>query len=282
MMINKDNLPREELKGKKLYHYTSFDAFVKIWLSQNLLFGEVGRVNDLLEHKYMLEMPNLSYLALDEAFRSIRNSYKQISFTLDYDDMDGYECAMMWGQYADKARGVCIEFDFDKLSVHFNSNMEDGFVDYPKELPKMPSLTTERNIKDIRYLINNHRKELFYTKHHVWEYENEYRIITDKEESLKIDDAITAVYLTSSVSNECLWVEKLLSNTSIPVLVLLVTEDSSHRLFEVVNPVEHRNKIQWGKDMIEQARKIYERLRDNEGADLLVKSVKLTRKEGNL
>ena len=233
-------------------------------------------MNDLLEHKYTLEMPNLSYLALDEAFRSIRNSYKQISFTLDSDDMDGYECAMMWGQYADKARGVCIEFDFDKLSVHFNSNIEDGFVDYPKELPKIPSLTTERSIKDIKKLITNHRKEIFYTKHHVWEYENEYRIITNKEKALKIDDAISAVYLTSSISNECLWVENLLSNTSIPVLVLLVTENSTHRLFEVVNPVEHRNKIQCGKNMLEQARKIYERLKDNEDMDLLMKSIKLT------
>ena len=273
-MINKDNLPREELKGKKLYHYTSFDSFVKIWLSQTLLFGEVGKVNDILEHKYTLEMPNLSFLALDEAFRSIRNSFKQISFTLDYDKKKGFECAMMWGQYADKAKGVCIEFDFDKLSIHFNSYMEDGFVKYPPILPRMPSLTTERSINDIKKLIANHRKEIFYTKHHVWEYENEYRIITDKEESLKIDDAISAVYLTSSISNECFWVEKMLSNTSIPVLVLLVTEDNSQRYFEVVNPVDHRNKIQKCNDLVKRAKMVYEHSKDYEDRDITMKSVK--------
>ena len=275
-MINKSNLPREELKGKKLYHYTSFDSFVKIWLSQTLLFGDVGKVNDILEHKYTLEMPNLSYLALDEAFRGIRNSYKQISFTLDYDNMNGFECAMMWGQYADKARGECIEFDFDKISKHFNQNMEDGFVNYPETLPRMPPLTTERSIKDIKNLIAYYRKEIFYTKHQAWKYENEYRIITNKEEALKIDDAISAVYLTSSISDECLWVEKILSNTLIPVLVLIATEDNYQRYFDVVNPAEHRKKIQRNKSMVEQAKRLFEHSKDNEDSDLIMKSVKLS------
>lgn len=275
-MINKHNLPREELKGGKLYHYTTFDSFVKIWLSQALLFGDVDKVNDLLEHKYTLEIPSLAFLAIDEAFRRIRNSFKQISFTLDYGNMAGYECAMMWGQYADKARGVCIEFDFDKLSTHFNSNMEDGFVYYPIKIPRMPPLKTERRIKDIRNLIDKYHKEIFYTKHCVWEHENEYRIITDKEETLKIDGAISAVYLTSSISKECLWVEKMLSNTSIPVYALIVAEDNSQRVFEVVNPSEHRKRILRNKDIVEQAKLFYEYSKDYEDRDLMMKFIKLS------
>ena len=274
-MINKCNLPREELKGRKIYHYTSFDSFVKIWLSQTLRFGEVSKVNDLLEHKYSLDFPNQMFLPLDEAFRDIRNSYKQISFTLDYENMAGYECAMMWGQYADKANGVCIEFDYDILSSHFNNNMGDGFVEYHDRLPKMPTISNVNNIKGIRHLINNYKKEIFYTKLVVWEYENEYRIISNKENFLEIKNAISSVYLTSCTSNECIWVEKLLNGTSIPVLALCVTDNNSYRYFELVNPSEHRKKIERSKDLVEQAKSIYEISKNYEDADLRMKTFKL-------
>lgn len=276
-MINKHNFPREELKGKKIYHYTSFDSFVKIWLSKKLLLGEVSNVNDLLEHKYSLEFPNWSYLALDEAFRDVRNSYKQISFTLDYEQLKGYECAMMWGQYADKARGVCIEFDFDKLTAHFNNNMEDGFVEYCDRLPKMPALANERTIGDIRNFIRNHRKEIFFTKLTVWEYENEYRIISDKEDFLEIADAISAIYLTSCTSNECIWVEMLLSSTSIPVLALHITEDNSYRCFELVSPEEQRHRIEKAKDIVEQAKTFYNIAKQHEDVDLRMKTIRLNK-----
>ena len=45
--------PGRKLEGKakfeKLYHYTSFDTFVKIWLSQKLRYGKVQNVNDIQE-----------------------------------------------------------------------------------------------------------------------------------------------------------------------------------------------------------------------------------------
>lgn len=34
-------------KYKKLYHFTSFDTFVRIWLSKKLKFGSMLEVNDI-------------------------------------------------------------------------------------------------------------------------------------------------------------------------------------------------------------------------------------------
>lgn len=39
---------------KRLYHFTSFDTFVRIWLSGELLFGDVQKVNDLQESDFLL------------------------------------------------------------------------------------------------------------------------------------------------------------------------------------------------------------------------------------
>ena len=43
--------PGKRLKGakryEKLYHYTSFESFVKIWLNKTLRFSPVTGVNDI-------------------------------------------------------------------------------------------------------------------------------------------------------------------------------------------------------------------------------------------
>lgn len=78
--INKMNPPREELQGRKLYHYTSFENFVKIWLSEHLLLGSIENVNDFLEYKHTLEVNNPCCLPLTEAFDDVRKSFRQTSF----------------------------------------------------------------------------------------------------------------------------------------------------------------------------------------------------------
>lgn len=45
--------PGKKLKGKEkyqhLYHYTSFDTFVRIWCTQQLKLGSISGVNDIQE-----------------------------------------------------------------------------------------------------------------------------------------------------------------------------------------------------------------------------------------
>ena len=215
----------ERLTGKnrykKLYHYTSFDSFVRIWCTQSLKFGEVMGVNDIQEKDMPITITNMQQLPLGPALNKMRNkTYKQLSFTMDFDTkLKRCMSPMMWGYYGGKCSGVCIEFDFDKLK--FPKDAIKGPVKYVKYLRRgleLPSdLETE---KDIKTFIRKNASEIFLTKQKSWSGENEYRVVCPNQDILDISGAISAVYLTSYSSLECLMVEKLLENTDIPIQFL--------------------------------------------------------------
>ena len=56
--------PGKRLKGakryEKLYHYTSFESFVKIWLNKTLSFSPVTGVNYIQERKIEASVNNLN------------------------------------------------------------------------------------------------------------------------------------------------------------------------------------------------------------------------------
>ena len=86
---NIGTFPGNKLKGveryKRLYHYTSFDSFVKIWLSKSLRFSPVSNVNDIQEKVIEASISNPEQFELAKNFIAIRKSFKQVSFTMDYD-----------------------------------------------------------------------------------------------------------------------------------------------------------------------------------------------------
>lgn len=201
-------------KSKKIYHYTSFDTFVKIWLSKKLKFGSVSNVNDILETTLTSGATHLfDRIAVVYAYNQIRQEYKQISFTVDFDSfLKGCMSPMLWGHYGDKRRGVCIEFDIDKL--HIPKKCFSGKVIYKKFLNRDRIIDKEvTTIKQIYSYIKKNKKDIFFTKQNFWKGENEYRIVSREYDYLDIGDAITAVYLTSCNSPECLLVEQLIGDS---------------------------------------------------------------------
>lgn len=211
--------PGKKLRGKsryaKLYHYTSFDSFVKIWLTQKLKFGNINSVNDIKEANFSVSVNNHQQIPLLYASKEIKNSYKQISFTMDYDTFfKGCMSPMMWGLYATKATGVCIEFDFEKLK--FPKDCIKGIVKYEKVIHHTFDLPTNlTTISDVEKFMLKHKQKIFFTKEFCWAGENEYRILS-KEDFLDISNAISTVYLTSCDSLECILTENLVNGT-VPV-----------------------------------------------------------------
>lgn len=204
---------------KKLYHYTSFDSFVKIWLNQNLLFSPLSKVNDIQEVDFKTGVINSDRLDLCRKLNEYRLSYKQISFTMDYDSaLKGCMSPMMWGLYADKRKGVCIELEYDKIK--FSENTLKDVVSYKKYL-RWQNIVDERieTQKGLNDYVTMHQKQLFFTKQKSWEGENEYRVLSNVDDYLSIQGAINAVYLTSCWSQECLFVEKLVGD-KVPVMYL--------------------------------------------------------------
>ena len=275
--INKQKPPCEALRGRKLYHYTSFESFVKIWLSQKILLGSIKNVNDFMEYKHTVEVNNPCCLPLTEAFNDVRMSFRQLSFTLDDDQMEGFKNPMMWGQYANKGRGVCMEFDFNKLYLNYKDKSEvfDGFVCYKDKLPKLPPINGIITRNDIRRYILRNKEPIMFTKFTVWDAENEYRIVSDNISEIEIDNTISAVYLTSCLSDECVFVEKLLENTNVPVWTLCVTTDMFFSQIQIVDPQKRRNKIKESCDINSQAKDYYQRHKNDCNASLIMDSIKL-------
>lgn len=214
--------PGKKLNGveryKKLYHYTSFDSFVKIWLSKSLRFSPVSNVNDIQEKVIEASIANPEQYELAKSFIAIRKSFKQVSFTMDFDSYQkGCMSPMMWGLYADKTKGVCIELDYNK--IQFPSNCIKGMVRYKTILNKYngisPNVKTE---KDLNRFILKHQKDLFFTKNKCWAGENEYRVLSKEDEYLNIEEAISTVYLATTESPEFEFVRKIV-NGNIPIKI---------------------------------------------------------------
>lgn len=213
-------------KRKHLYHFTSFDTFVKIWLSKELLFADVRKVNDLIEQTVQWNFTNMQKLPLAGAIEDGRYAYKQISLTMDYDSyLKGCMSSLMWGYYADKTLGVCIELDFDKLPLsegclHAPISYEENV---PTSIDVPPDLSTRNDVEE--WIISN-QKRFFFTKQSTWREENEYRIVSNSKRALSIADAITAVYVAKANSDTCKFVLALVGG-AVPVMCLSYKDDST-------------------------------------------------------
>lgn len=202
-----------EVKKQRLYHYTSYKSFTMIWLTQTLKFGKVIDMNDMFEYNPSSQCHTLEETKFLDEYLEEKKLYKQISFTMDYDTYtQGCMSPMMWGQYADKGNGVCIEFDYSKLMGNIKPSIMHDAIDYVYTLPESPEITREV-AKDFDSFFKEKQKELFFTKHNSWSNENEYRIVS-KEDFLEIKGAITAIYITKCKSTECECIEKLLKDNN--------------------------------------------------------------------
>lgn len=232
-------------KYKKLYHYTSFESFVKIWLSERILFSNFQYVNDLFESNKIFSNVLGHKEGLLLKIRKRLNSYKQISFTMDYDSYRrGAMSTLMWGHYGQKGAGVCIEIDYNKLQL--SKEILSGEVHYKDSLPyanAIPNDLDELEIDD--YFINN-SKEIFFQKLIDWEGENEFRMISYKSDFLNIKDAITAIYITDIKSVTYSLLKKLLDKSDIPIKLVQwggVGEFDTRKRILVVKDAEYIKKV---------------------------------------
>jgi len=221
-IINRDSQGQPltgEQKHAKLYHYTSFETFVRIWLSKQLKFGDVKNINDINESNRMFSSYSLDFENTFLLMKAVQNetiSYKQISLTMDFDTLKkGCMSPIMWGYYGDKRNGVCIELDFDKI-IFENSMLyhKVKYVKHLKESHHIPQLLN--SVMNIQSYVLKNKNEIFFTKLNDWKGENEFRIISKVDNFLDISKAISAIYITKNDSQECLFIEQLVGK-SIPV-----------------------------------------------------------------
>lgn len=179
---------------KSLYHYTSEENLFKIISDGCLKFSEYNGVNDFDEYLKGYEVDIIKKRQYDiDSYRKQITSYKQISLCTDYKVDDntlrkGFANQPMWSHYANHYKGVCIEFDRDNLCLdnclHYDINYVPNLPDYPSVDELSPEQFVSQNVQ-----------QLFFTKRIEWEYEHEYRIISNNRSSLCIKDAIRGIYI---------------------------------------------------------------------------------------
>ena len=120
-----------------------------------------------------------------------------------------------------------IEFDSDKIS--FPKDVYRSKVKYTRHVPVIKF--DELSIMDETFLgsfVKKNRKALFFTKHKHWEYENEYRVISNQNSYLSIDGAIERVYVYDFPNINTQVVEQL-TNDKIPIYFLRFSHTDGER-----------------------------------------------------
>lgn len=215
----------------KLYHYTTIGKFKSIWENNELWFSSshIQSNNDYFERikgfsiigehsEFVDRLMNFSPSNKIPNYFRLVNSYKQISFCMDYSDGTlGCLSPMMWGQYGGKGMGVCIEFNSD--SWDFSSPL---FYAQPIQYQTMLDEVQLKNSdfidsKSLYSAIERQIDIIFFQKHSHWFFENEYRVISREAHHLSVNDAITHIYMigydsvTSRIVRDIVKKDKLLS-----------------------------------------------------------------------
>lgn len=196
--FDKTDCPK--IKNNSLYNFTKINTYTlrsilngKLWLSNTKEF------NDPVD-------PCIKRNSMDNIYQYILCKIKVACLTTYNDN------TLMWSHYADKHRGICIEYDISKLLKPVN-NIIIKKVYYGKKMlanDRFTDIIGGINI-DNRYI--NSIIELFSTKSKEWKYEDEYRILFyDKEK--KYEDK-NGILISLPIKSICFGVETTMEDKEI-------------------------------------------------------------------
>jgi hypothetical protein len=185
--------------GNMLFHYTRFESALKIISTNQLLFGDFSKMNDISESSREV----FNDLAEEEL-----KKYKSLSFTFDTKGKRAFEIDSLWGYYAEKGNGACLAFDRNKLFKEFNRFNDfhrRGKIQYLRNFTNALFLSAKTRGEVVKEIETKY-KDIFFTKSLDWTKENEYRLLTKNETLtppfLNIEKALVAVILCLPLQNE--------------------------------------------------------------------------------
>ena len=201
----------------KIYHYTKLSTAIEHILPEMALRTNfLNKMNGPKENqKWAFGGVNVPYETLysdlDEADQNkahfdnmyrfgeeIKSKIQAICFVYS-DKYKGFENEMMWAQYAENHKGICLEIDTD-LFIEENNHL-DIFkfqdINYCPQKNKWffwnGNMSKEENIEQH---IKRDYEALFLSKSHYWskEYEKRLLIISDNYCHLNIKESLTGIY----------------------------------------------------------------------------------------
>lgn len=192
-----------------LFHYTSFESFIKIMETMTLRSTPLSMMNDLNEACLAFVDWSKDFLFYKKADKYIKEECSAICFTKNYMSHgiceEGNNHPAMWAHYADNSNGVCIVLDQEVLI----DNNKDLLADYFYKLEDVKysvncapdNRITNRGYKSVTELISKEYRELFFKKHRDWSYEKEIRLFIETPRIyLNIKGAIKFIVLGGKLS----------------------------------------------------------------------------------
>lgn len=188
--------------------------------SLNLLSGTIKQrilsssepVNELIKNIYSIYGPKsdianelqkmfdqLYFAGVDDFNTKHKSKLKVSCFSEKNDSL------LMWGHYANKHQGFCIEYDLDvpnSCNNEFKKNLYQ--VHYTDTLIDMTNYLT-RHISKIENTVNDKLKQSVLYKFNEWAYEKEWRLVILESEHLSDSFKVSspkALYLGANVDEE--------------------------------------------------------------------------------
>lgn len=250
-------------KPKKLYKYFSFNNY---WIDNlkngTIVFNSAYNFNDPLDSRWYLDYEYI----LKSRFKDVHkntdfvNEYitdigKKNMITLYEEDLwylhdlfriscfSETPCSnLMWGHYADKHKGFCIEYDVEKLTNELKLLMPVVYTEKPFNASDILDM---RGIDDQLAILC---PALFKSKD--WAYEKEWRIVSfnrnDEKEFYNVSNAITGVFLgfntfSKDVNNEVDTLEKIANEMNIKIYRMERSYLSYDLVYSSISNIKNNN-----------------------------------------
>lgn len=153
-----------KIKNNSLYNYTSINKnTIKLIKNHSLWFSHTNNFNDPVDPSIKLFNRNSG------EYNYLLDSIKVACLTTDNKN------TVMWGHYADKHKGICIEYDISSILLDKNKN---DFIIRKINYDRTAMINEDiNNVNNIELDYLNLLMDLFSIKSKEWEYEDEYRIL---------------------------------------------------------------------------------------------------------
>ena len=187
-----------------LFHYTTFDSFLKILEDMTFLPSYFGKLNDMNEGNGNNMNMDKNFMVMMNAKKYIMERCRLLSFSQNYDIHglihEGTNHPAMWAHYAENSEGVCIVIDRDEF-INRNKEVFDTHF-YKFEDVSYNTINTPKD-DEINYSAEtpeefnkNNWRALFFMKHNDWKNEDEHRLfIMDYDGKLSINGCIKYIVL---------------------------------------------------------------------------------------
>lgn len=202
----------------KIYHFTKLSTAIEYILpnmslrtnflnkmngpkeNQKWSFGGINIPNETLYSDLVSEIGSdaAHFESIYRLGEEIKSRVQAICFVYS-DEYNGYENEMMWAQYAENHKGICIEIDielFIKENNHLNIFKFQNINYKPKKSEWIYWNKNMSKDENIYQYIERNFENLFLSKSHYWEKEYEKRllILADDYCYLNIKESITGIY----------------------------------------------------------------------------------------